>query len=142
MKHFNTHRKKEMWRRTERQIKDKKGRQMAAKETERDRLRESRMNGEEEERDGLGAWRGRRGGRRQIDKGKREREKSILWQEYAPWRIKLQDYRWFSVLTGRGVSLLRKGLDSCGFLKVNSQSFVVNLLQSLEETRQRLLCGV
>lgn len=31
-----------------------------------------------------------------------------------------------------GVSLLRRGLDSCGFLKVNSKSFLVNILQSLE----------
>lgn len=85
---------------------------MVVKETERDRLRESRINGEEEERDGLRACGGAKGGREKIDKGKREREKSILWQEYAPWRIKLQDYHWFSVLTGRGVSVLRKRLDS------------------------------
>lgn len=90
---------------------------------------ESRINGkvEERERDGLRAQGGAKGGRDRLIKVKGERNRSC--GKNMP---QVQGYHWFSVLTGRCVSVLRKGLDSCRFSKVNSQSFVLNLLQSLE----------
>lgn len=35
--------------------------------------------------------RGANGGRDRLSKGSKGREKSILWKEYAHWRIKLQE---------------------------------------------------
>lgn len=50
---------------------------MVVKETERDRLRESRINGEEEERDGLRACGGAKGGRDRLIRVKgREKNRS------------------------------------------------------------------
>lgn len=66
---------------------------MVVKQTERDRLRESRINGKVQEslrwiqRVGV-----RKGWERQINKGRGE-EKSILSQEYASRRIRLLEYQ-------------------------------------------------
>lgn len=100
---------------------------MVVKETERDRLKEGRINVKVEERE---TWiegkSGCKGQKRQNDEGK-ERKKSILRQENVHQRIKLLQYHRFSLLTGRAISAVWKRFKPHGCWKVKSQSFVLNL---------------